>query len=112
MTQQVGQLVKGEGATLMISATDHGCPSFSPTGRSEWRTGRKVVVGALAMTLGALALGLVSASRTQPAGAVRTDVLPAAPSPTPRPPAIRTEAARGYAIRQILTTRLDWKRQS
>src|SRR5574337_1774836 len=112
MERHLGQSERADDAILLISATEHGSRSLSPTGRSEWRTGRQVVVGALAITFGALALGLVSASRTQPAGAVRTDVLPAAPSPTPRPLAIRTEAARGYAIRQILTTRLDWKRQS
>jgi len=69
---------------LLISATDHGSRRFSCAGRSEPHTDRLVVVGVLVMTLGALALGLVFASRTTPAGAVRTDVLPAAPSPAPQ----------------------------
>lgn len=71
---------------LLISATDHGSRRFSCAGRSEPHTDRLVVVGVLVMTLGALALGLVFASRTTPAGAVRTDVLPATPSPAPQSP--------------------------
>lgn len=65
----------------MTSETDQGYRGFFSTDRSERHTGRLVGVGVAVMTFGALALGLVYASRTRPAGAVRTDVLPATPPP-------------------------------
>ena len=83
MIQQSRQLETTDGVMLMTSMTDHGCNSFFPTKRSEWRTGRWVGIGALAMTLGALTLGLVYASRTQPASAVGIGASSPAPSPAP-----------------------------
>src|SRR5574337_1385240 len=103
MERHLGQSERADDAIPLISATEHGGRGFFPTGRSEWRTGRQVVVGALAVTLGALALGLVFASRTQPAGAVRTDVLPAAPSSAPRSPLRRPKSAP-QATRQAQPT--------
>ncbi|MBZ0169592.1 hypothetical protein MELA_00572 [Candidatus Methylomirabilis lanthanidiphila] len=84
----------------MVGATGSRWLGFSPTRRSERRTGRWAVVGVLALTLGTWALGLVYASHTQPASAVRTSIAPATPPPALRPPAPRTETAR-QATRQI-----------
>lgn len=84
MEQQVRQPTTSEEAMLMVSATDQCCHGFFSTDRSERYTGRLVGVGVVVITFGALALGLVYASRTQPAGAVRTDMLQATPPPTLR----------------------------
>lgn len=78
----------------MISATDHRCRGFSPTGRAERRTGRWAVVGVLALTLGTSMLGLVYASRTQFASAVRKSTAPATPPPAPHSSVLRPEVAR------------------
>ncbi|MDE2179900.1 MAG: hypothetical protein KGJ40_03510 [candidate division NC10 bacterium] len=88
----------------MTSVTDHRCGSFSPTGRSEWRTGRWVGIGALAMTLGALMLGLIYASRIQPASAVGTGAPSLALPPAPLPPPQRLEAARRATVPTTLLT--------
>src|SRR5574337_2200226 len=45
MMQQVRRLKKGDEAVLMVGATGPRCPSFSPAGRTERRTGRWAVVG-------------------------------------------------------------------
>lgn len=90
-------------AMLMISATDHGCHSCSPTGWSERRISRWVGIGVLAMTLGALALGLVDTSPTRPASTVRTSVIPATPPPAPRSSAQRPEGDRRRTIQMVRT---------
>ncbi len=90
-------------AMLMISVTDHGCRSCSSTGWSERRTSRWVGIGVLAMTLGALALGLVDTSPTRPASAVRTNVIPATPPPAPRLSVPRPEGAQ-KRTRQMIRT--------
>lgn len=90
-------------ATLTSSATDHGCRSYSSTGWSERRTSRWVGIGVLAMTLGALALGLVDTSPTRPASAVRTSVIPATPPPAPRSSARRPEGARRQTTQIVRT---------
>jgi hypothetical protein len=82
MERYLEQSERTDDAMLMISESDHGCRGFSPTGWSEWRTGRWAVVGVLALTLGAWTLGLVYTSRTQLVSVVRTSTAPATPSPT------------------------------
>lgn len=83
MRQHVRHSLKSDEVTLTVSATDHGCRSFSPTDRSEWHTGRWIVVGVLVLTLGACAFGLVYASRTQLASVIHASVNPVTPPPTP-----------------------------
>jgi hypothetical protein len=104
MIQQFRQLETTEEVMLMTSITDNRGYSFSPTKRSEWRTGQWVGIGALAMTLGALTLGLVYASRIQPASAVGTGAPSPAPPPAPLPSPQRLEAARRATAPTILPT--------
>lgn len=99
MMQQLRRLRKGDEAVLMVGATGPRCPSFSPAGRTERRTGRWAVVGVLALMLGTWVVGLVYASRTQPASTLRTSVAPATPPPASShqaPP--RTETVRSAAM--------------
>lgn len=103
MEQHCRRPMRSDKAMLMISATDRGCRSCSPTGWSKRRTSRWVGIGVLAMTLGALALGLVDTSPTQPASAVRTRVIPATPPPAPRPSAQRPEGARRRTMQMVRT---------
>ncbi|MDE2485154.1 MAG: hypothetical protein KGL32_07935 [candidate division NC10 bacterium] len=88
----------------MASMTDHRCNSFSPIGRSEWRTGRWAGIGALAMTLGTLTLGLVYASRTQPASAVGTGASSSASPPAPLTSPQRLKAVRRVTVPTTLPT--------
>lgn len=81
----------------MIGTNDHGTRVCSPMGRSTRRTGRWAGIGVLVMTLGALALWLVYASRTQPADALRTSVIPSAPSPVQRTIQLRSSVMNNGA---------------
>lgn len=94
MEQYFKQPVRSDEPTLKISATDHICCSGSPTGWSERRTSRWAGAGVLAMTLGALAIGLVDSSHTRPASAVRTTAIPATPPPAAHSSAPTAEATR------------------
>lgn len=103
MEQHFRRSMRSSKAMLMISATDHGCHSCSPTGWSERRISRWVGIGVLAMTLGALGLGLVDTSPTRPASTVRTSVIPATPRPAPRSSAPRPAGARRRTMQKVHT---------
>lgn len=98
MTRQLRRLEKGDEAILLVGATAPRDPGFSQTGRLERRTGRWAVVGVLALTLGTSMLGLVYASRTQSASAIRKSVAPATPPPAPHSSVLRPEVARGLTM--------------
>lgn len=103
MMRQLRQPERTEKVMLMISVNDYGYRSSSSADRSEWRIGRWAGVGVLAMTLGALAIGLLNSSLTRSASAVRTSAIPATPSPALRSSAPRLETARRVAMQMAST---------